>query len=61
MARKEDKMIIEPGILDLAHSKGVSYLEDINGDGKIDNTDLQLALKAKASTAAPKVVSACSK
>ena len=39
--------MIEPGILDLAHSKGIKFLSDMNGDGNIDKTDLSLALKAK--------------
>jgi len=40
-------MIIEPGILDLAHKQGVKFLDDVNHDGKIDAKDLALA-KAKA-------------
>jgi len=42
-------MIFEPGILTLAHSKGIKYLEDVNGDGHIDSKDLTLALAAKKS------------
>jgi len=50
--------MIEPGIFDLAHVKGIGYISDINGDGNIDMTDLNLAIKAKASaTATPSVVS----
>ena len=45
-------MIIEPGILDLAHSKGIKFLDDVNHDGKIDQADLTLALKAKSTTQA---------
>lgn len=41
-------MIFEPGILDLAHSKGIKYLEDINGDGVIDSKDMRLALNKLA-------------
>lgn len=43
---------IEPGILDLAHSKGIKYLGDLNGDQKIDQKDLTMALAAKAKTVA---------
>ena len=38
----------EPGIFNLAHSKGIQFLEDVDGNGRIDNADLKLALKAKA-------------
>lgn len=40
-------MIFEPGILNAAHAKGI-FLTDLNNDGKIDTTDLNLAVKAKA-------------
>lgn len=42
--------MIAPGIFDLAHAKGISYITDINGDGNIDQADLDLALKQKATT-----------
>jgi hypothetical protein len=50
--------VIEPGILDAAHSKGIKFLGDMNHDGKIDGKDLNLALaaKAKAGTAADATV-----
>lgn len=55
-------MAIDPGIFDLAHSKGIAHLEDVNHDGNIDNTDLTLALKAKSGTAAaPAAKAAASK
>jgi hypothetical protein len=41
-------MFFEPGILDLAHSKGIERLNDMNADQKIDSKDLALALKARA-------------
>jgi hypothetical protein len=41
-------VIIDPGIFDLAHSKGIGYLTDINGDGHINQADIDLTLKAKA-------------
>jgi hypothetical protein len=41
-------MFIEPGIFDLAHSKGIKFIEDVNGDGRIDRQDLTIALKQKA-------------
>jgi hypothetical protein len=44
-------MIFEPGILDLAHGKGIKFLDDVNKDGKIDRTDMNLALKAKSAAA----------
>lgn len=40
--------MIAPGIFDLAHAKGISFITDMNGDGNIDQADLTLALKAKA-------------
>ena len=42
-------MFIEPGIFNTAHAKGISFLTDVNNDGNIDQADLDLALKAKAS------------
>jgi hypothetical protein len=39
--------MILPGILDLAHSQGIEWLADMNGDGNIDQTDLDMALEAK--------------
>ena len=39
--------MIEPGIFDLAHSKGIKWLEDVNHDGNIDQKDLSLTLAAK--------------
>ena len=39
--------MIEPGIFDLAHSKGIKWLDDVNHDGNIDQKDLSLALSAK--------------
>ena len=45
-------MIFEPGILDLAHSKGIKFLDDVNHDGKIDNQDLKLALASKTKAGA---------
>jgi hypothetical protein len=44
-------MIFEPGILDAAHSKGIKFLDDVNHDGKIDKTDLNMALAAKKAAA----------
>jgi hypothetical protein len=54
-------MIFEPGILDAAHGKGIKFLDDLNHDGKIDQKDLTMAIKAKSSvgqveTAAKKAV-----
>lgn len=49
-------MIFEPGILDLAHSKGIKYLDDINKDGIIDGKDLKLAQVELASKTAVKTV-----
>ena len=46
-------MIIEPGILNSAHAKGIKYLGDMNGDGHIDQQDLTMALAAKKAAAAP--------
>jgi len=47
--------MILPGIFDLAHSKGIAFISDMNADGNIDQADLTLALKAKATTVAPVV------
>jgi hypothetical protein len=46
-------MIIEPGILDLAHSKGIKFIDDVNHDGRIDKQDMNITLakQAKASQA----------
>lgn len=49
-------MIIEPGIFDLAHSKGIKFIDDVNHDGKIDRADLQFALKAKTAAGAAQPV-----
>ena len=40
--------MIDPGILELAHKQGIAHLNDMNGDGNINQADLTLALKAKA-------------
>ena len=40
-------MLFEPGILNTAHAKGITFLEDMNGDGRIDQQDLTAALAAK--------------
>ena len=44
-------MIIEPGIFDQAHKMGIKFITDVNGDGKIDGQDLNLALEAKSKAA----------
>jgi hypothetical protein len=47
-------MIIEPGIFDLAHAKGIKFIEDVNHDGRIDKQDMNITLakQAKASQGA---------
>jgi hypothetical protein len=44
-------MFFEPGILEAAKAKGIVHLDDLNADGHIDKTDLNLALKAKTASA----------
>lgn len=36
--------MIEPGIFDLAHSKGIKFIEDINNDGNINKQDMNIIL-----------------
>lgn len=40
--------MILPGIFELARAEGISWLTDMNGDGNIDQTDLDMAIEAKA-------------
>lgn len=44
-------MIIEPGIFDLAHSKGIKFIEDVNHDGRIDKNDMNITLAKQAKAA----------
>jgi len=50
-------MFIEPGIMEQAAKAGVKAgLTDLNGDGKIDNADLQIARTNSVPLAASNVV-----
>jgi hypothetical protein len=44
-------MFIEPGIFDLAHSKGIKFIEDVNHDGRIDKNDMNITLAKQAKAA----------
>lgn len=49
-------MFFEPGIFEAAKAKGLATLTDVNHDGRIDQADLTLATKAKATVPEPKQV-----
>ena len=47
-------MLFDPGIMEAAKAKGIKFVDDVDGNGKIQQSDLDAAIAAKKAGAVSK-------